>query len=81
LPLNLGQAFLLGPASTYGVPLRLRIEQQLGYKMAKYIRAIEIVDSFAEIAGAVIGRTEVTIGLRVRKSQLLKDCRVVYFLF
>jgi DMSO/TMAO reductase YedYZ molybdopterin-dependent catalytic subunit len=34
-----------------GAPLRFRIEQQLGYKMAKYIRAIEIVDSFAEIAG------------------------------
>jgi DMSO/TMAO reductase YedYZ molybdopterin-dependent catalytic subunit len=34
-----------------GAPLRVRIEQQLGYKMAKYIRAIEIVDSFAAIAG------------------------------
>ncbi|MEK9279252.1 MULTISPECIES: molybdopterin-binding protein [unclassified Bradyrhizobium] len=34
-----------------GAPLRVRIEQQLGYKMAKYIRAIEIVDSFAKIAG------------------------------
>jgi DMSO/TMAO reductase YedYZ molybdopterin-dependent catalytic subunit len=34
-----------------GAPLRVRIEQQLGYKMAKYIRAIEIVDSFANFAG------------------------------
>jgi DMSO/TMAO reductase YedYZ molybdopterin-dependent catalytic subunit len=34
-----------------GAPLRVRIEQQLGYKMAKYIRTIEIVDSFAKIAG------------------------------
>jgi DMSO/TMAO reductase YedYZ molybdopterin-dependent catalytic subunit len=34
-----------------GAPLRVRIEQQLGYKMAKYIRAIEIVDRFAKIAG------------------------------
>jgi DMSO/TMAO reductase YedYZ molybdopterin-dependent catalytic subunit len=34
-----------------GAPLRVRIEQQLGYKMAKYIKAIEIVDSFANIAG------------------------------
>jgi len=34
-----------------GAPLRVRIEQQLGYKMAKYIRAIEIVNSFAKIAG------------------------------
>lgn len=29
-----------------GAPLRLRVERQLGYKMAKYIRAIEVVDSF-----------------------------------
>jgi DMSO/TMAO reductase YedYZ molybdopterin-dependent catalytic subunit len=34
-----------------GAPLRVRIEQQLGYKMAKYIRATKIVDSFAKIAG------------------------------
>ena len=30
-----------------GAPLRLRVERQLGYKMAKYVRAIELVDSFA----------------------------------
>jgi DMSO/TMAO reductase YedYZ molybdopterin-dependent catalytic subunit len=35
----------------YGAPLRLRVERQLGYKMAKYIRSIEIVASFAEIRG------------------------------
>lgn len=34
-----------------GAPIRVRIEQQLGYKMAKYIRAIEVVSSFANIAG------------------------------
>ena len=34
-----------------GAPLRVRIEQQLGYKMAKYIRAIDLVDSFGRIAG------------------------------
>jgi DMSO/TMAO reductase YedYZ molybdopterin-dependent catalytic subunit len=34
-----------------GAPLRVRIEQQLGYKMAKYIRGIDVVDSFANIAG------------------------------
>lgn len=33
-----------------GAPLRVRIEQQLGYKMAKYIRAVEVVESFARIA-------------------------------
>ena len=30
-----------------GAPLRLRVERQLGYKMAKYIHTIELVDSFA----------------------------------
>jgi DMSO/TMAO reductase YedYZ molybdopterin-dependent catalytic subunit len=34
-----------------GAPLRVRIEQQLGYKMAKYIREIDVVDSFANIGG------------------------------
>jgi DMSO/TMAO reductase YedYZ molybdopterin-dependent catalytic subunit len=33
----------------YGAPLRLRVERQLGYKMAKYIMRIELVESFAEI--------------------------------
>jgi DMSO/TMAO reductase YedYZ molybdopterin-dependent catalytic subunit len=35
----------------HGAPLRLRVERQLGYKHAKYIMAIEVVDSFAELAG------------------------------
>ena len=34
-----------------GAPLRLRVERQLGYKMAKYIMAIELVNSFAQIGG------------------------------
>jgi DMSO/TMAO reductase YedYZ molybdopterin-dependent catalytic subunit len=34
----------------HGAPLRLRVETQLGYKMAKYIRRIEFVASFEEIA-------------------------------
>jgi len=34
-----------------GAPLRLRVENQLGYKHAKYIRAIELVDTFEKIAG------------------------------
>ncbi len=33
----------------YGAPLRARIERQLGYKMAKYIRRIDLVDSYAKI--------------------------------
>lgn len=35
----------------HGAPLRLRVERQLGYKHAKYIRRIEAVDSFASIQG------------------------------
>jgi len=32
----------------HGAPLRLRVERQLGYKHAKYIRRIEAVDSLAD---------------------------------
>ena len=35
----------------HGAPLRLRVERQLGYKMAKYIMRIEAVESFASIRG------------------------------
>ena len=34
-----------------GAPLRLRVGRQLGYKQAKYIARIEVVSSFAGIAG------------------------------
>ena len=34
----------------HGAPLRVRIERQLGYKMAKYIMRIDVVESFARIA-------------------------------
>jgi len=33
-----------------GAPLRVRIERQLGYKMAKYIMRIELVENFDHIA-------------------------------
>lgn len=33
----------------HGAPLRLRVENQLGYKMAKWIDRIEFVESFAHI--------------------------------
>jgi DMSO/TMAO reductase YedYZ molybdopterin-dependent catalytic subunit len=33
-----------------GAPLRLRVERQLGYKMAKYVMAVELVDRFDQIA-------------------------------
>lgn len=42
----------------YGAPLRLRDERQLGYKMAKYIMRIELVDSFAKIRGGKGGYWE-----------------------
>ena len=34
-----------------GAPIRLRVERQLGYKHAKYVMRIEVVESFAHIAG------------------------------
>ena len=33
----------------HGAPLRLRVERQLGYKMAKYVMRIEAVDEIAAI--------------------------------
>jgi DMSO/TMAO reductase YedYZ molybdopterin-dependent catalytic subunit len=33
-----------------GAPLRLRLERQLGYKMAKYVMRLEIVEDFSRIA-------------------------------
>jgi DMSO/TMAO reductase YedYZ molybdopterin-dependent catalytic subunit len=35
----------------HGAPIRLRVERQLGYKQAKYIMRIQLVESFDEIAG------------------------------
>lgn len=35
----------------YGAPIRLRLERQLGYKMAKYVMRIQLVESFESIAG------------------------------
>jgi len=35
----------------HGAPLRLRVERQLGYKMAKYLMRIDAVESFAAISG------------------------------
>ena len=33
----------------HGAPLRLRVERQLGYKMAKYVMRIEVVEDFSKI--------------------------------
>ncbi|SCZ66687.1 molybdopterin-binding protein [Thiohalomonas denitrificans] len=42
----------------YGAPLRLRAERQLGYKMAKYIDRIELVEKLGEIRGGKGGYWE-----------------------
>ena len=34
----------------HGAPLRLRVERQLGYKMAKYVMRIEAIESFSNIS-------------------------------
>ena len=41
-----------------GAPLRLRVERQLGYKHAKYVMRLELVESFAGIAGGKGGYWE-----------------------
>jgi DMSO/TMAO reductase YedYZ molybdopterin-dependent catalytic subunit len=41
-----------------GAPIRVRIERQLGYKMAKYIMRIELVESYAGIHGGKGGYWE-----------------------
>ena len=41
-----------------GAPVRARIERQLGYKHAKYVKAIELVASFAAIRGGKGGYWE-----------------------
>ncbi|MBO6726293.1 MAG: molybdopterin-binding protein [Rhizobiaceae bacterium] len=41
-----------------GAPLRVRVERQLGYKMAKYIRAIEIVNDLSQFGAGKGGYWE-----------------------
>ena len=41
-----------------GAPARLRVERQLGYKMAKYVMRIALVDNFHTIAGGQGGYWE-----------------------
>jgi len=42
----------------HGAPLRLRFERQLGYKQAKYVERIELVESLASIGGGKGGYWE-----------------------
>ena len=46
----------LGPV--YGAPLRLRVENQLGYKMVKWISAIEFIASEKEVGAGYGGIKE-----------------------
>lgn len=41
-----------------GAPIRLRVERQLGYKHAKYVMRVELVESFANIRGGEGGYWE-----------------------
>lgn len=41
-----------------GAPLRLRVERQLGYKMAKYVMGLELVEDFSQEAGGKGGYWE-----------------------
>lgn len=42
----------------HGAPVRLRVPTQLGYKSAKWVGRIELVDSFAKIGGGAGGYWE-----------------------
>ena len=41
-----------------GAPLRMRVERKLGYKQSKFLHTIELVDSYARIAGGKGGYWE-----------------------
>ncbi|MEK6803674.1 MAG: molybdopterin-dependent oxidoreductase [Nitrospirota bacterium] len=43
---------------SHGAPVRLRCERQLGYKQAKYVERIELVESLADIGGGKGGYWE-----------------------
>lgn len=45
----------------YGAPLRLRCEKKYGYKMAKYLKSIEFVDSFKDVGQGRGGYREDTV--------------------
>jgi DMSO/TMAO reductase YedYZ molybdopterin-dependent catalytic subunit len=46
----------------HGAPLRLRVERQLGYKHAKYVMRVEVVDSLAAIGAGKGGYWEDRVG-------------------
>jgi DMSO/TMAO reductase YedYZ molybdopterin-dependent catalytic subunit len=42
----------------HGAPLRLRVETQLGFKMVKWLRAIEFIDDYRRIGRGMGGWRE-----------------------
>lgn len=42
----------------HGAPLRLRVENELGFKMVKWIRAIELVNKYGNIGSGMGGDNE-----------------------
>jgi sulfoxide reductase catalytic subunit YedY len=42
----------------HGAPLRLRVETQLGFKMVKWVRSIELVEDYASIGAGMGGSRE-----------------------
>ena len=42
----------------YGAPLRLRVENQLGYKMVKWIESIEFIENEKELGKGLGGKNE-----------------------
>ena len=45
-------------SKVHGAPLRLRCENELGFKQVKWIRAIEFVDDFSRIGSGQGGYNE-----------------------
>jgi DMSO/TMAO reductase YedYZ molybdopterin-dependent catalytic subunit len=42
----------------HGAPLRLRVENQLGFKMVKWVRSIEFVERYATVGAGEGGYNE-----------------------
>jgi sulfoxide reductase catalytic subunit YedY len=45
----------------HGAPLRLRVETELGYKMVKYLRSIELIAEYQTIGDGQGGSREDTM--------------------
>jgi DMSO/TMAO reductase YedYZ molybdopterin-dependent catalytic subunit len=62
----------------HGAPLRLRVERHLGYKHAKYVMAVEAVESFAGIGGGpgqLLGRSRLCLVRRDLRRKTMVSSR------